>query len=201
MSSVVLIDNGGANLASLRHAFARLGANIRESSDPAVIGGADRVVLPGVGAAGDGMRRLRAAGLEKVVPALKQPVLGICLGMHLLYRHSEENATACLGVLPDTVSRLPEGEGIRVPHMGWNRLRDIRHHPLFDGVDAADWFYFVHAYAAPASAVTLASAVNGTAFAAAAGQENFVAVQFHPERSADAGARVLGNFLEWDGCS
>ena len=201
MSGVVLVDNGGANVASVRNAFARLGAHITVSRDPDVIGAADRVVLPGVGAAGAGMRRLRAAALDTVIRRLEQPVLGICLGMQLLYERSEENAAACLGVLPGEVARLPGDAGARVPHMGWNRLDDVADHAVLGGIGAGDWFYFVHAYAAPVNRVTLAGSRNGERFAAAAASGNFVAVQFHPERSSEAGARVLRNFLAWDGCS
>ena len=201
MSGVVLVDNGGANVASVRNAFARLGARVTVSRDPEVIGAADRVVLPGVGAAGAGMRRLRDAGLDTVIPRLEQPVLGICLGMQLLYERSEENGAACLGLLPGAVARLPDEAAVRVPHMGWNRLDGVADHALLSGVGAGDWFYFVHAYAAPVNGVTLACSRNGASFAAAAGRKNFVAVQFHPERSSEAGARVLRNFLAWDGCS
>ena len=201
MSTLVLVDNGGANVASVRNAFARLGANITVSRDPDDIRAADRVVLPGVGAAGAGMQRLRESGLDAVIRGLEQPVLGICLGMQLLYERSEENGAACLGVLPGDVARLPENPAVRVPHMGWNRLQDVADHALLSGVGAGDWFYFVHAYAAPVNGVTLACSRNGESFAAAAGRGNFVAVQFHPERSSEAGARVLRNFLAWDGCS
>ena len=201
MSGLVLVDNGGANIASVSNAFARLGAKIAVSRDPDAIRGADRVVLPGVGAAGDGMRRLRDAGLDAVIRGLEQPVLGICLGMQLLYDRSEEHDTACLGVLPGAVARLPQDDAVRVPHMGWNRLGGVRDHAVLSGIGASDWFYFVHAYAAPVNGVTLACSSNGERFAAVAGDGNFVAVQFHPERSSDAGARVLRNFLAWDGCS
>lgn len=201
MSALVLVDNGGANVASVSNAFARLGAKIAVSRDPDVIRDAERVVLPGVGAAGEGMRRLRDAGLDAAIRALQQPVLGICLGMQLLYERSEENAAACLGVLPGEITRLPDDAAVRVPHMGWNRLGDVRDHAVLRGVGPRDWFYFVHAYAAPVNGVTLACSRNGDRFAAAAGKGNFVAVQFHPERSSEAGARVLRNFLAWDGCS
>ena len=194
MSSVVLIDNGGANLASVQHAFARLGASIRVSRDPAVIGSAERVVLPGVGAAGDGMRRLREAGLDKVVPKLQQPVLGICLGMQLLYEQSEERDTPCLGVIPGTATRFTPAADRPVPHLGWNRLQRYREGELLDGVEDA-WAWFAHSYALPVGPETLATAGYGDEFSAVVAHENFYGAQFHPERSGHAGTALLKNFL------
>jgi imidazole glycerol-phosphate synthase subunit HisH len=121
--------------------------------------------------------------------------------MQLLYDSSEESASPCLGVLPGAVARLPQDDAVRVPHMGWNRLDDVADHAVLGGLGTGDWFYFVHAYAAPVNNATLACSRNGERFAAAAGKGNFVAVQFHPERSSHAGARVLRNFLAWAGCS
>ena len=199
--SVVMIDNGGANIASVKSAFARVGSDVSISSDVKAIRSAERVVLPGVGAAGDGMRRLRASGLDQVIPQLTQPVLGVCLGMQLLFERSAENATDCLHVMEGSVARLQTGSDARVPHMGWNRLRVLKKHPVLDGIRNNDWFYFVHSYAAPLGNSALASTRHGEEFCAVAGMKNFVAVQFHPERSGKAGARLLKNFLEWDGCN
>ena len=199
--SVVMIDNGGANIASVRSAFSRLGAEVSISSDIEEIRSAERVVLPGVGAAGDGMRRLRAFGLDQVIPQLTQPVLGVCLGMQLLFERSAENATDCLHIMEGGVVRLQAGSNARVPHMGWNRLRVLKKHPVLDGVSNNDWFYFVHSYAATLGNSALASTLHGETFCAVAGIKNFLAVQFHPERSGKAGARILKNFLEWDGCN
>lgn len=198
---VTVIDNGGANLASVINAFTRLNADIVVSRDAEEVRRAERVVLPGVGAAGDGMRRLKSAGLDEVIANLDQPVLGICLGMQLLYQRSRENDADCLGVLPGEVTALQGGESISVPHMGWNRLRDIRPHRLLQGIDENSWFYFVHGYVAPLNGVALASTEHGERFAAISGRGNFVAVQFHPERSGAPGAKILRNFLEWDGCN
>lgn len=201
MTVLALVDNGGANLASVKNAFARLGVGATVTRDAETIRAADRIVLPGVGAAGDGMRRLRAQALDALLPTLTQPVLGVCLGMQLLFESSDENETACLGVLNGQVSALEGDAEHRVPHMGWNRLALKSEHPVLNGIDETDWFYFVHGFAAPVNNVTLASTAHGRSFAAVAGRNNFIGVQFHPERSGEAGARLLKNFLEWNECS
>ena len=194
MRDTVIVDSG-ANLASLRYAFERLGARTAVSADGSTIASAERVVLPGVGAAGDAMGRLRAAGLTQVLRTLTQPVLGICLGMQLLFRSSEEGATQCLGILPDTVRRLQPLPGRPVPHMGWNQLEGRREDPLLEDIAARDYMYFVHAYAAPVSEHTLASADYGGPLSAVVRRGNFWGTQFHPERSGRTGARLLRNFL------
>lgn len=191
----VIIDSGGANLASLQFAFERLGARTRVSTDAQTIRGAPRVVLPGVGAAGDAMQRLRHSGVAALLPQLKQPVLGICLGMQLLFSHSEEGSTDCLGILPGTVQRLKAAPGLPVPHMGWNQLAPVRDDPLLEGLSADQHVYFVHSYAAPVSATTLATTEYGIPVAAIVRKNNFWGAQFHPERSAAPGARLLANFL------
>jgi glutamine amidotransferase len=179
-------------------AFARLGHEAPVSSDWARIRAATHVVLPGVGAAGAAMTRLRANGLDKLVARLTQPLIGICIGMQLLYERSEEGGTECLGLLPGTVARLPESPGVRVPHMGWNQLRlGDAAHPLVVGLDDA-WVYFVHSYAAAPSASTLATCTHGSPFAAVVAEGRVMGAQFHPERSAAAGARLLQNFLDFD---
>jgi imidazole glycerol-phosphate synthase subunit HisH len=191
----VIVDSGGANLASLRYALERLGARSHVSRDAATIASAARVILPGVGAAGHAMARLRAAGLTGVLQTLEQPVLGICLGMQLLLALSEEGRTECLGLLPHAVLRLSSAPGRPVPHMGWNQLCRLRPDPLLEGVPDGAWAYFVHSYAAPLTEHTLASAEYGAALSAVVRRGNFWGTQFHPERSASAGARVLENFL------
>jgi glutamine amidotransferase len=191
----VIVDSGGANLASLRYALERLGARARVSADARTIAGAARVVLPGVGAAAHAMERLQAAGLTGVLRALTQPVLGVCLGMQLLFALSEEGRTECLGLLPYTVRRLSSAPGRPVPHMGWNQLCRLRPDPLLEGVPEGAWAYFVHSYAAPLTEHTLASADYGAAVSAVVRRGNFWGTQFHPERSATTGARVLENFL------
>jgi glutamine amidotransferase len=191
----VIIDSGGANLASLQFAFERLGARTHVTTDAGEIASAARVVLPGVGAAPDAMQRLHHSGVAALLPGLKQPVLGICLGMQLLFAHSEEGSTDCLGILPETVRRLRPAPGLPVPHMGWNQLEQVRDDPLLEGIAANEYVYFVHSYAAPVSVITLATAAYGIPVSAVVRKGNFWGAQFHPERSAATGARVLANFL------
>lgn len=191
----VIIDSGGANLASLQFAFERLGARTQVSSDAHTITNAPRVVLPGVGAAADAMQRLRNSGIAALLPRLKQPVLGICLGMQLLFSRSEEGTTDCLDILPGTVRRLRATPGLPVPHMGWNQLSPVREDPLLEGITPDQYVYFVHSYAAPVSATTLATTEYGLPVSAVVRQGNFWGAQFHPERSAATGARLLANFL------
>ena len=195
MREVAVIDSGGANLASLEFALERLGAQAHVTSDAAEIAAAPRVILPGVGSARDAMQRLRSAGLATRLPALTQPVLGICLGMQLLFQRSEEGPADCLGILPGAVQRLDPRPALPVPHMGWNRLGLVREDPLLEGLAGSEYLYFVHGYAAPVSAVTVATATYGVEMAAVVRQGNFWGTQFHPERSARPGARILANFL------
>ena len=191
----VIIDSGGANLASLQFAFERLGAKTQVSADASEIRSAPRVILPGVGSAGDAMARLRSNRVADLLPTLTQPVLGICLGMQLLFERSEEGETECLGILPTSVRRLQPKDGQPVPHMGWNQLALVREDPLLEGITPNDYVYFVHSFAAPVSDVTLASANYGSTLSAVVRRSNFWGTQFHPERSAQVGARVLANFL------
>jgi imidazole glycerol-phosphate synthase subunit HisH len=193
--ATVIVDSGGANLTSLLSALARLGTAATVSGAPATITQAAHVILPGVGAARPAMERLNAAGLSAVLRGLRQPVLGICLGMQLLYAHSEEGSTPCLGVLPRAVTRLAAAPGRPVPHMGWNTLEGLHSDPLLEGVRAGEHAYFVHAFAAAPGAETLAHTDYGGALAAVVRRGNFCGTQFHPERSAQLGARVLANFL------
>lgn len=192
---VVIVDSGGANIASLRCALERLGARTRLSADGSVIASADRVVLPGVGAARHAMERLRTAGLTNVLRTLTQPVLGVCLGMQLLFARSEEGSTPCLGILPSAVQGLRTQPGRPVPHMGWNRLQRLKADPLLEGIEEGAHVYFVHSYAAAVTEHTLASAEYGTSLSAVVRHGNFWGTQFHPERSAVTGARILRNFL------
>jgi glutamine amidotransferase len=194
-SDVVIIASGGANIASLQYALARLGTPSEVSADPERIRAASHVILPGVGAAGDAMMRLRQRRLDTVIPALDQPVLGICLGMQLLFESSEEGQASCLGVIPGRAALLTSAPGLPVPHMGWNTVQALRPHPLLTGLKGGDYAYFVHSYALGLSEATIASTEYGSAFSACVQWRNFHGAQFHPERSAAMGAQVLRNFL------
>jgi glutamine amidotransferase len=180
--------------------LARLGVDSTVSSDAARIRRASHVLLPGVGAAHDAMARLTASGLTEVIPQLTQPLLGICLGMQLLYQASAESpadqhATPGLGVIDGKVERLAGAPDRPVPHMGWNQLEPLRPDPLMDGILPADYVYFVHSFAAPVTDDTVALTGYGQQFASVVRRGNFRGVQFHPERSATVGARLLANFL------
>lgn len=193
--SIVIIDTGGANLASLGFALERLGRSATVSSSAETIRAAGHVLLPGVGAAGDAMQRLRRTGLDRLIPALTQPVLGICLGMQLLLSGSRENDSACLGVIPGVAERFIATPDRPVPHMGWNRLQH-NGSGLFRDIEPGAHVYFVHAYRLPPVTHTVATSDYGGAFSAAIAWRNFFGTQFHPERSGAAGARVLRNFIE-----
>ena len=195
MTRIAIIDSGGANIASLLYAFERLEAEAELTTDADVIRRAERVVLPGVGAARDAMDRLHRADLVDVIRSLEQPVLGICLGMQLLAEASEEEDAACLGIIAGTASRLEVARSLPVPNMGWCPLTIRCDHPLLDGIEPGTHFYFVHSYALPEAEHTVAVAEHSRTFSAVVAKDNFVAAQFHPERSSEAGARLLSNFL------
>jgi glutamine amidotransferase len=196
MADVVLVDAGGTNIGSVRYALLRLGAEAELTADPERIRSASHVILPGVGAAPPGMARLREANLIEVLRGLAQPVLGVCLGMQLLCESSEEGDTLCLGVVPGRMRRFTAVPGLRVPHMGWTTLQPTQPHPLLRGIGEDTWTYFVHSYALPAGEHTLATSTHGEPFSAVIGRGNFFGMQFHPERSARTGARLLANFLD-----
>ncbi|KLD72452.1 imidazole glycerol phosphate synthase subunit HisH [Xanthomonas pisi] len=196
MTDLALIDAGGANLGSVRYALERLGVEARLVRDAAGLQGADRVILPGVGAAPEAMKRLRAQGLIEPLRHLQVPLIGICLGMQLLFERSEEGDVECLGVLPGVVRHMTPALGIRVPHMGWNQLVPMRESALLAGLPERASAYFVHGYAAPVTPDTVAACDHGGLFTAVVQQGLRCGAQFHPERSADTGARILRNFLE-----
>ncbi|APO93750.1 imidazole glycerol phosphate synthase subunit HisH [Xanthomonas vesicatoria] len=196
MTDLALIDAGGANLGSVRYALERLGIEARLVRDAAGLQGADRVILPGVGAAPEAMKRLRAQGLIEPLRQLQVPLIGICLGMQLLFERSEEGDVECLGLLPGVVRHMTAALGIRVPHMGWNQLVPMRESALLAGLPERASAYFVHGYAAPVTPDTVAACDHGGLFTAVVQQGLRCGAQFHPERSADTGARILRNFLE-----
>lgn len=191
----VIIGCCGANLASLTFAFGRIGHDVPVTTEPDRVRRASHVVLPGVGAAKDAMQRLTDAGLAELVPTLTQPVLGICLGMQLLFASSEEENTRCLGIVDAPVLRLPEAADLPIPEMGWNGIEIDGDSPLLAGVTNGGYAYFVHSFAAPVGDYTRATADYGGAFTAVVERRNFFGTQFHPERSSKLGARILANFL------
>ena len=194
-ASIAIIDSGGANIASVQFALDRLGYSASLTTAADVIQGADRVILPGVGAAADAMRRLHDSGLVDLIRDLTQPVLGICLGMQLLADASEEEDVDCLGVIPGVVRRLQAEEGYPVPNMGWCPVTRTADTALLEGIADGSYFYFVHSYALPVGKYTLATAAHAEPFTAMVRRDNFVAAQFHPERSSTNGSRLLANFV------
>jgi len=196
-SDVAIIDSGGANIASLRFALERLGASSTLTVDADELRAAPRVILPGVGAAADAMQRLESLRLVEVIRDLRQPVLGICLGMQLLFEASDEGDTRCLGLLPGRVERFPDRNGYPVPHMGWNQLDFEADAALLTGIARGEYVYFVHSYRAPVGPWTVATSDYGGEFSAVVRQRNFHGAQFHPERSGQVGARLLAGFLEF----
>lgn len=195
MSEVVIVATGGANIASLQFALERQGVTSLTTADAARIRAASHVILPGVGAAGHAMRQLRRDGLDTLIGELRQPVLGICLGMQLLYEASAEGPAQCLGLIPGRAQRFAPAAGRPVPHMGWNSIEIVGDSPLLAGIQAGEYAYFVHSYSLPVGPGTCATTDYGGPFSACVAWRNFYGTQFHPERSAALGARVLGNFL------
>jgi glutamine amidotransferase len=193
--TIAVVDSGGANISSVLHALHRLGVEPEFTSDADTIRNADKIILPGVGAAGRAMEVLDDHGLVDVIRNLQQPVLGICLGMQLLFASSEEDDAELLGLIPARLTRLHEQPKLRVPHMGWNVLKSMRKDKLTDSLDGL-WFYFVHSYAAPVGAWTLSTSSHGEQLSAIVRCNNFYGAQFHPERSAQSGALLLSGFLE-----
>lgn len=189
---LTIVDLGCGNLGSVRAGFERLGVAPVTTSDADAIAAADRVVLPGVGAAGFAMERIHALGLAAVIRRLRQPLLGICLGMQLLFERSDEDDTDCLGILPGTVRPLQGSPGLPVPHMGWNSL--ARAEPSF-GLQGGDYLYFAHSFACDAGSNTKAEVTYGRTVPALVAAGNFWGAQFHPERSAEPGARFLKAWL------
>ena len=194
---IVIVNTGCANISSVRFALERLGVSVEVSSEDNVIKSADKVFLPGVGSAFAAMQSIEAKNLTATLQHLTQPVLGICLGMQLMVESSAESRDGnvkCLGLMPGRVERLKAGD-LRLPHMGWNTVKAQSDSPLFTGIPDDTYFYFVHSFAVPVYEHTLASCEYGQTFSAAIRHNNFFGVQFHPERSGEAGAQLLTNFV------
>ena len=195
--TVSLLAYGAGNIASVRFAFERLGASVELVSTPDAIAAAERLVLPGVGAAGYAMARLRDLGVVEAIRAFPRPLLGVCLGQQLLFETSVEDGGAeLLGLIPGRVEAIVPAADRPVPHMGWSRLTRRVDHPLLAGVEDGAWAYFVHGFVCPDGPATLAAANYGGQVPAVVADGHRMGCQFHPERSAAAGRRILQNFLE-----
>ena len=194
-ANFVIVDTGCANLASVKFAVERLGFAVTISDDINSIKSADKVILPGVGSARHAMENIQAKGLVATLQQLTQPVLGFCLGMQLMARSSVEGAKTDEALIPTDIGPL-DAKGLRMPHMGWNTLTQVSDHPVFAGINAEDYFYFVHSFAAPVSEYTVARCQYGSEFSAAIAKDNFIGCQFHPERSSSLGSKIIKNFLE-----
>jgi len=192
---IAVIDSGGANITSVLSAFERMGVPTLFTKSPEQIREAERVILPGVGAAKDAMGKLQASGLVDVIRSLTQPVLGICLGMQILYDRSEEGNAQTLGVIKGDVVQFTPSQQLSVPLIGWNNIAVKGDHPLMHGIGPESYFYFVHSYYAPVTVDTLASSNYEIDFTAMTAHKNFMGCQFHPERSGTAGRKILENFV------
>lgn len=194
---VTLIGYGSGNVASVRFALERLGARVRVTGDPADVMEAERVILPGVGAAGFAMKQLSALGLVDALRAFEGPLMGVCLGQQLLFERSDEDGDVeMLGLIPGRVTAIEPRPSMPSPHMGWSRLIKRRDDPLLKGIDDGEWAYFVHGFVCPDGDATIAAADYGIPVPAMVNYKNRWGCQFHPERSAKTGARILKNFLE-----
>jgi imidazole glycerol-phosphate synthase subunit HisH len=195
--TIAIVHLGAGNTASVQFALERLGADVRVTSDATEILQAERLVLPGVGAAGYAMSRMDELGLTDIIKGFPRPLLGLCLGQQLLFAESEENGGATmLGFIPGRVTRMPVRDDLPVPHMGWSKLHNLKDDPILEGVGEGDYAYFVHSYVCPDTEATIACADYGAEVPAMVRSGNRWGCQFHPERSAAAGARILKNFLE-----
>ena len=192
---IAVIEGGGANFLSVTTALDRLKIDYKFTHDADIINSADGVILPGVGSAKYAMESLNKNGLVDVIRNLKTPLLGICLGMQLLYEYSTEGDVDCLGVIPGKINRFTPGANLIVPHMGWNDLNIEKNSPLINGLGSEDNVYFVHSFYAPINDATIASCEYGVQFSAIAQNNNFYGMQFHPEKSGVLGERLLSNFF------
>lgn len=194
---ITIIDSGGANIASIQFALERLGVVAELSHDVDTIKQSSHIILPGVGSAGNAMKRLKDFGLVEVIRSLTQPVLGICLGMQLLFDFSEEGNVNCLGLISGKVRKIvTNNQTLVVPHMGWNTLTVLNDQCMMKNVPDASYAYFIHSYVVPVGNYTSAMTGYGENFSAAVQYKNFYGTQFHPERSGRMGSIILKNFLE-----
>lgn len=191
---IAILDYKMGNLRSVENALKRLGAEFTVTDDTDVIRSADKVLMPGVGNAAEAMENLRSASLVDVVRSLRRPVLGICVGMQVMCRHSEEGDVDCLNLFDARVKRFEPSADLKVPHMGWNRIGNLES-KLFKGIDGGEYVYFVHSYYPELCSDTIATSRHGVMFSAALKYENFYGTQFHPEKSGDVGERIIENFL------
>lgn len=193
---IAIIDYNTGNLRSVENALERLGYEYCVTADPSVIKSADKVILPGVGDASQAMQSLNSTGLVPVIKSLRKPVLGICVGMQIMCRDSEEGNAVCMGIFDSHVKRFPQNPQAKVPHMGWNELRNLEG-KLFKGMKGGDYVYFVHSYYPTTGCDTTSTCRHGEImFSASLKYENFYGTQFHPEKSGDTGELILKNFLE-----
>jgi imidazole glycerol-phosphate synthase subunit HisH len=193
MSKIAIIDYGAGNVQSVKFALERLGKESFLTSDPDLIRNAPKVIFPGVGEAQSAMEALKSLGLDKLIPELKQPFLGICLGMQLMCESSEERNTKALGIFPIKVKRF--WVDLKVPQIGWNHIWNLKT-KLFDGIGEKSFMYFVHSYYIPESEFSIAKSDYGINFSAAICKDNFYACQFHPEKSGNIGQQILQNFIK-----
>jgi len=192
---IAIIDYKCGNLGSVANALKRLGGEFEITSSKETIEKADRVILPGVGNAAQGMEKLKDADLCNTILNLRKPGLGICVGMQIMCRHSQEGDVECLGIFDTKVKKFEPVEGLKVPHMGWNRINNLES-KLLKGLKGGEYVYYIHSYYPQLCPDTIATTVHGTMFSGALKYENFYGTQFHPEKSGDIGETILKNFLE-----
>jgi imidazole glycerol-phosphate synthase subunit HisH len=190
---IAIINYGAGNIQSILFAIERLGYTAELTNNPAAIQAADKVIFPGVGEASYAMQKLKESGLDSLISTLKQPVLGICLGMQLMCKHSEEGNTKGLGIFDANVIRF--SNNVKVPQMGWNQIYNLKS-PLFEGINYNEYMYLVHSYYVPNCNEAIAHTNYDVEYASALHKNNFYGTQFHPEKSGDIGEQILGNFLK-----
>jgi glutamine amidotransferase len=194
--SVAVVPGGGENVNCVLFALERIGVRPVLTLDPKTVAAAERVILMGVGAAAPGMAKLKAHGLVDCLRGLQQPVLGICVGMQLLFEHSAEGDVSCLGMLPGRIEPLSDSGGLTVPHMGWNQIELLKSdQPLLEGIKSGDWAFYANSFYAPLSDASIARTDYGVPIAAVVNRGNVYGCQFHPEKSRGTGRRLLENFL------